>query len=61
LPGGYAQVVIKHQCSQMKTKLLLEMTDVKAIAAAAEAEALRNGWAVTIKVDPIVKTIFQSI
>jgi len=45
----------------MKTKLLLEMTDVKAIAAAAEAEALRNGWAVTIKVDPIVKTIFQSI
>jgi len=34
----------------MKTKLLLEMTDVKAIAAAAEAEALRNGWAVTIAI-----------
>jgi len=34
----------------MKTKLFLEMTDVKAIAAAAEAEAMRNGWAVTIAI-----------
>jgi len=34
----------------MKTKLFLEMSDVKTIAAAAEAEALRNQWAVTIAI-----------
>ena len=34
----------------MKTKPTLEATDVKAIAAAAEAEALKNGWAVTIAI-----------
>lgn len=34
----------------MKTKLILEMADVKVVAAAAEAEALRNDWAVTIAV-----------
>ena len=34
----------------MKTKNILEHADVKAIAAAAEAEALRNNWAVTIAV-----------
>lgn len=34
----------------MKTKFFLEAADVKAIAAAAEAEALKNGWAVTIAV-----------
>lgn len=34
----------------MKTKLYLEMADVKTIAAAAEAEALRNQWAVTIAI-----------
>jgi len=32
----------------MKTKPALEMTDVKAIAAGAEAEALKNNWAVSI-------------
>lgn len=32
----------------MKTKFVLESTEVKAIAAAAEAEALKNGWAVSI-------------
>ncbi|MDA8520555.1 GlcG/HbpS family heme-binding protein [Acidovorax sp. NCPPB 4044] len=34
----------------MKTKPELEFADVKKIAAAAEAEALRNGWAVTIAI-----------
>jgi glc operon protein GlcG len=32
----------------MKNKPALELADVKAIAAAAEAEALKNNWAVTI-------------
>jgi uncharacterized protein GlcG (DUF336 family) len=34
----------------MKTKAYLESADVKAIAAAAEAEALKNNWAVTIAI-----------
>ena len=34
----------------MKTKACLEFSDVKAIAAAAEAEALNNNWAVTIAI-----------
>jgi len=34
----------------MKTKPVLEFADVKAIAAAAEAEALKNNWAVTISI-----------
>jgi uncharacterized protein GlcG (DUF336 family) len=34
----------------MKTKPVLEFSDVKAIAAAAEAEALKNNWAVTISI-----------
>lgn len=34
----------------MKTKAALELADVKAIAAAAEAEALKNNWAVTIAI-----------
>jgi uncharacterized protein GlcG (DUF336 family) len=34
----------------MKTKHFLEMADVKAVMAAAEAEALANKWAVTIAV-----------
>ncbi len=34
----------------MKTKHYLELADVKAIALAAEAEAIKNGWAVTIAV-----------
>jgi uncharacterized protein GlcG (DUF336 family) len=32
----------------MKTKSVLESADIKAIAAAAEAEALKNNWAVSI-------------
>ncbi|MDB5964315.1 MAG: hypothetical protein JWQ72_815 [Polaromonas sp.] len=34
----------------MKTKAVLELADVKAIAAAAEAEALKNNWAVTVAI-----------
>lgn len=34
----------------MKTKAFLETTDVKAILAAAEAEAVKNRWAVSITV-----------
>lgn len=34
----------------MKTKPQLEFTDVKAMASAAEAEALRHQWAVTIAI-----------
>ena len=34
----------------MKTKSSLDHSDVKAIAAAAETEALRNNWAVTIAI-----------
>lgn len=34
----------------MNTKHTLELADLKAIAAAAEAEALRNQWAVTIAI-----------
>ena len=34
----------------MKTKPFLEAADIKAIAAAAEAEALKNNWAVSIAI-----------
>jgi len=34
----------------MKSKVTLEAADVKRIAAAAEAEALKNGWPVTIAI-----------
>ncbi|MBE7939624.1 MULTISPECIES: heme-binding protein [Ramlibacter] len=34
----------------MKTKHVLEIADVRAIAQAAEAEALKNNWAVTIAI-----------
>ncbi len=34
----------------MKTQSVLELSDVKTIAAAAEAEALRNNWAVSIAI-----------
>lgn len=34
----------------MKTKFTLELSDVKAMAAAAETEALKNNWAVTIAI-----------
>jgi glc operon protein GlcG len=34
----------------MKSKPVLELSDVKAMAAAAEAEALKNNWAVSIAI-----------
>ncbi|MBI2728761.1 MAG: heme-binding protein [Polaromonas sp.] len=34
----------------MKSKAVLEFADIKAIAAAAEAEAVKNNWAVTIAI-----------
>jgi uncharacterized protein GlcG (DUF336 family) len=34
----------------MKTKSTLELADIKAVAAAAEAEALKHNWAVTISI-----------
>ena len=34
----------------MKTKPALEFSDVKAMAVAAEAEALKNHWAVSIAI-----------
>jgi uncharacterized protein GlcG (DUF336 family) len=34
----------------MKTKSFLELADVKTIATAAEAEAVKNNWAVTIAI-----------
>jgi uncharacterized protein GlcG (DUF336 family) len=34
----------------MKSKFALELSDLKSIAAAAEAEAMKNGWAVTIAI-----------
>ena len=34
----------------MKSAFFLESADVKTIAAASEAEALKNGWAVTIAI-----------
>lgn len=37
-------------CVIMKNKPVLELADIKKIAAAAEAEALRNNWAVSIAI-----------
>jgi glc operon protein GlcG len=34
----------------MKTKAFLELADIKAVAQAAEAEALKNNWAVSIAI-----------
>lgn len=34
----------------MKTKPVLELADIKAVAAGAEAEALKNNWAVSIAI-----------
>lgn len=52
LPAGMLKVSINHyfQYLAMKTKAYLESADVKTILAAAEAEALKNQWAVTISV-----------
>ena len=43
--------VFDHFCvKNMKSKATLELLDVQAIAAAAQAEAQKNGWAVTIAI-----------
>jgi len=34
----------------MKTRPVLELADIKSVAAAAEAEAVKNNWAVTIAI-----------
>ena len=41
---------LSSEIAYMKTKPELELADVKKIAAAAEAEALKNQWAVTIAI-----------
>jgi len=41
---------LHHRKKFMKNKAVLELADVKAVAAAAEAEALKNNWAVTIAI-----------
>lgn len=46
----YARFLFKTRAYPMKNKPTLELLDVKAIAAAAEAEALKNNWAVTIAI-----------
>lgn len=44
--GVFVHFRLKH----MKSKATLELIDVQAIAAAAQAEAQKNGWAVTIAI-----------
>ena len=48
--GAMLQVLNFVNSLAMKTKHFLESADVKAIAAAAEAEALKNHWAVTVAI-----------
>ena len=48
--SGYAWNLTYLQALSMKTKLGLELADIKAVAAAAEAEALKNHWAVSIAI-----------
>lgn len=43
-------VCIQNRADVMKTKAVLELVDIKKIAQAAEAEALKNQWAVTIAI-----------
>ena len=51
LPGPWADPTTAHQAAcPMKTTSELELADVKKIAAAAEAEALKHQWAVTIAI-----------
>ena len=48
--GLYACLFFKLTIRTMKTQSSLELSDVKTIAAAAEAEALKNNWAVSIAI-----------
>lgn len=43
-------LISANQSKTMKSKAVLELADVKAIAAAAEAEAVKNSWIVTIAI-----------
>jgi glc operon protein GlcG len=45
-----SSISLFHSQPIMKTKSFLELADVKTIAAAAEAEAVKNSWAVTIAI-----------
>lgn len=49
-PGAGDSFLFSNSQKTMKTKSVLELADIKAIAAAAEAEALSNHWAVTIAI-----------
>jgi uncharacterized protein GlcG (DUF336 family) len=42
--------LIEIKLNSMQTKSFLELADIKKIAAAAEAEALKHAWAVTIAI-----------
>lgn len=44
------ELPFKPHAYPMKNKLTLELSDIKIMAAAAEAEALQNKWAVTIAI-----------
>ncbi len=46
----YARHPIINRYFNMKSKAFLELADAKLIAAAAEAEAVKNNWAVTIAI-----------
>jgi hypothetical protein len=46
----YARRIQSTSGKTMKSKAVLELADVKAIAAGAEAEAIKNNWAVTIAI-----------
>ena len=50
LPAAVILNAVTHKAYPMKTKFTLELSDVKTIAAAAEAEALTNNWAVSIAI-----------
>ena len=53
IPGAgrrYACDFSDSSAAALKTKSFLELADLKAVAAAAEAEALKNGWAVSIAI-----------
>jgi uncharacterized protein GlcG (DUF336 family) len=49
-PARFFPSSFSYPDTSMKTKHELELADVKAIAAAAEAEALKNSWPVTIAI-----------
>jgi glc operon protein GlcG len=50
VPPGLVDMTTQQGIKFMKNKAVLEIADVRQIAAAAEAEALQNNWAVTIAI-----------